>query len=454
MGTRTRGRDGLNTRPRRGFRSAGLGIVAIMLIVTLQSGTPRTYDAERRSAQPYGQSTASGPPTDPDLGFRAVDRAKYPDSTTSEGNQSRPLLALHPNPDTLNSSTTNARRAALAYNAMQSTLFLPEARLYLETSPKVLENEYSWVWPLSQVFASTIDLTDLPGIGDAYRDEVSRRLIALESYWSPDNVPPAYSSYIAPPVGPGGDVFYDDNAWIGLELVRWYRETDDPAVLDRARLVFDYVASGWEDDPSVAAPGGVYWTRASGNQNRNTVSTAPGAELALHLYQLTGEQTYLDWGQRMYDWMNTYMLGPDGLFLDHMDLQGNISPWVFSYNQGAMIGANVMLYRISRDDGYLRRAEEIARLSLEKYASGAFDDQSVYINTIFFKKLLMLYAHNGNASYIVAMQDYADRIWDTRVDPATYLMMTRDLHILIDQAAIVQLYASLAALGESTDTSP
>lgn len=376
-----------------------------------------------------------------------LDQLDDPGSTgAASGDQARPLLSLHPAPDVLTTSVTNARRAALAYDAMQSALYLPEEGLYLETSPRVLDNAYSWVWPLSQVVAGTIDLASLPGVGDVYRDEVLRRLAAMELYWSPENTPPAYSSYVIPPLSDGGDVFYDDNAWIGLELIRWYRLSGDQAILDRARLVFDYVASGWEDDPSVAAPGGVYWTKASGNQNRNTVSTAPGAELALHLYQITGEPAYLDWGVRMYDWVNANMLGPDGLFWDHMDRSGNINTWIFSYNQGAMIAANVMLYRVTGDDVFLRRAEELARLSLERYTSGAFDDQSVYINTIFFKKLLMLHELNGNVAYIEAMQDYADRIWDARVDPNTQLMKTGDLNVLIDHAAIIQLYASLTAV--------
>ena len=44
-----------------------------------------------------------------------------------------------------------------------------------------------------------------------------------------------------------------------------------------------------------------------------------GAELALRLYQATGERPYLDWALHMYRWTQTHLRDPaDGLYWDHL----------------------------------------------------------------------------------------------------------------------------------------
>src|SRR5437764_1304422 len=91
-------------------------------------------------------------------------------------------------------------------------------------------------------------------------------------------------------------------AWIGLNLVRAYRLTGDAAALSRAQSVFAFIEGGWDSNPAHPDPGGVFWTQASWSRDRNTVSNAPSAELGLRLYQLTGQQAYFDWAQRMYAW--------------------------------------------------------------------------------------------------------------------------------------------------------
>ena len=35
----------------------------------------------------------------------------------------------------------------------------------------------------------------------------------------------AFDGTVAPPAGPGGTKYYDDNDWVGIELVRMYQLT-------------------------------------------------------------------------------------------------------------------------------------------------------------------------------------------------------------------------------------
>ncbi len=162
---------------------------------------------------------------------------------------------------------------------------------------------------------------------------------------------------------------------------------------------------------------------------------------------MTGQSYYFDWAMRMYAWINQYMLAPNGLFWDHVDVRGNIRTSQWSYNQGAMIGANVLLYRATGEAEYLARAERIAETALDHYGDGGhFNTQPAVFNAIFFKNLLLLHAENSNDRYIRAIQAYADRAWESARDPRTGLFDFRSSRNfrLLDQAAMVQIYACLA----------
>lgn len=121
---------------------------------------------------------------------------------------------------------------------------------------------------------------------------------------------------------------------MGLLDVRAHGMAPNPTALREARRISDLVESGWDVDPTHADPGGVFWTQAPWSTDRNTVSNMPGAELALRLFQLTGERRYLDRAQKYHTWTNRYLQRPDGLYSDHLGLDGTIEPTVWSYDQG------------------------------------------------------------------------------------------------------------------------
>ncbi len=221
----------------------------------------------------------------------------------------------------------------------------------------------------------------------------------------------------------------------------------DAAALARAKEIFTLVRSGWDTDSSHAAPGGVFWTQADWSHDRNTVSNMPGAQLALRLHQITGEADYLDWARRFYDWTNSHLQSPSGLYWDHLDLQGTIERTVWSYNQGVPVGVAVLLYQVTRDRAYLRQAERVADAAYAYYVTqGRLFTQPVFFNSIFFKNLLLLESVTGKDAYHRAMAAYADQVWDTMRDPATGLVHFDSAGgtQAIQQAALVQLYAVLA----------
>jgi hypothetical protein len=345
----------------------------------------------------------------------------------------------------------NVDRAVASYEAMQEYLYIADRSLYTEEYPNGDNNPYSYVWPFSQAMAATIDLAGIRSTGAAYGYDVADRFEGVELYWNSETEPPGYDSYVRPPVGFGGDKFYDDNEWIGLEFVQWYRMTGDEWALARARQIFDLVVYGWDDDPSHPCPGGVWWTQATWSNDRNTVSNAPGAELGLHLYELTADPGlkahYFEWSKRMYDWVYDCMLAPNGLFWDHINLAGDIEKTQWSYNQGTMVGANVLLHRITGDEVYLDRANAIADKALDFYAgAGRLYRQDPPFNAIFFKNLLLLDAADHDPRIRKTMQAYADEVWRAARDPETGLFTfeeTKPVKLLY-HSAMIQIYATLA----------
>lgn len=349
----------------------------------------------------------------------------------------------------------NAGRAALAYQAMQQFFYVPAQQLYHDPYPTSNPNSYSYVWPFSQAMVATFDLAAISG---GYQADVQARLSGLERYWNPtpkSNNPP---SPPAPPSPPGyasgvmstggGDLFYDDNDWIALAMVQRYYLTGDQAALAKAEALYKLVVYAWDSDPSHADPGGDFWTQASWSHDRNTISNAPGAELALHLYLIGGKQNadYLNVALQRYNWVNQYMLAPNGLYWDHTDLSGNVEKTQWSYNQGVMLGASALLYKATGDQRYLQRAQQIAQAALAFYgAGGRIFTQDVIFNAIFFKNLLLLDSIAPVAGVRAALQQYTDALWQ-EADQSSGLLEVQIYNgiPLLNQAGFTQLFALLA----------
>jgi len=347
------------------------------------------------------------------------------------------------------SRATQVSRALAAFSALEKHFAAADGSgLYREHHPAGAgDRPYSYEWPYSQIHIAALDLTMVsPRSEPVY----AARAAAQERYWNATGGTtglPGYDSYPVAPYGAGGDMFYDDNEWVGLAKVQRYLQTGDAAALARAKQIFALIESGWDTDGSHSAPGGVFWTQADWSHDRNTVSNMPGAELGLRLYQITGERRYFDSALRFYNWTNTYLLSPSGLYWDHLDLHGTVEKTIWSYNQGVPVGVNVLLYQVTHDRKYLRRAERIADAAYTYYITqGRLYGQPIFFNSIYFKNLLLLESVTGDGRYRRAMARYADHVWSTNRDPHTGLV-----HFdaaggtqVIEQAALVQIYAVLA----------
>ncbi|WP_020579232.1 glycoside hydrolase family 76 protein [Actinopolymorpha alba] len=351
-----------------------------------------------------------------------------------------------------------ARRAELSYDALQTYLYLgPEQPdLYLEKYPKQTgDNAYSYLWPFREATAATIDMAGIPSLARRYRADVPRRFDSLRHYWGSWNDRPGYLSYLPPPIGGGGDIFFDDNAIVGLELVRQFAATRDPALLRDARTAFDVVARAWNADPTLPCPGGMRWVDADWIDIRAANVTGLAAQLAAHLYEYTRQATYREWAERLYGWNHSCLRSPEGLYWNDIGIDGTINKTLWTYNSGAMIGAGTLLYRSTGISRYRTYAREDATAAIRYWTEGdRYFDQPAIFNAILFKNLLLLDSVAHDRAYRDVITRYATHIWDGNRDPDLGLFRFPPSGggdydpsyrpETLEQSAAIQIFATLA----------
>lgn len=258
------------------------------------------------------------------------------------------------------------------------------------------QRPWTHLWPFSQVLCASLALLGPAsgweaGASRSGREEsdVLEDLAALSCYWNGSAAPGGYESAVRPPLGTGGDRYYDDNAWVALALVQRWRMSKDAWALERAREVLEFVLSGWDEQDTNPLPGGVRWTESRSNSDRCTVSTGTAAELCTHLYLTDGDKHCLEWAERLYDWASRSLLSPNGLYWDHVDDQGRIDRRQWSYNQGVMIGAASLLGAATGSSRYKSDAAELCSAALSLFSEGHWYNQPVVFNSIFVRSLLM-----------------------------------------------------------------
>lgn len=343
----------------------------------------------------------------------------------------------------------NPARALLAFQAMQKYYYLLGSGLY-KGEP------FSFLWPFSQAFAATVSMANIPALRSTLSRELKARLVGLRSYLDTDNAGAGEGTYTstlaafdgtaAPPDGPGGAKYYDDNDWIGIELVRLYKLDHEPAALGSAEGIMAFEISGWQGAPELGCSGGLPFSNALENTDRNTITTAPAAELAVQLYRITGNAEYLQFAEMAYEWVRSCLLEPNGMYGDHVNRAGVLEPRLWSYTQGVMIGAGTLLYQATGNVNYLVQARQTAAAALVYFTPERLGLEIPFFPSIYFRNLLYLDSVTHDPPGARIAQAYVDYAWQ-------HLRLSNDLFVagsppsgqLLVQAAIVQIYALLSS---------
>jgi mannan endo-1,6-alpha-mannosidase len=121
-----------------------------------------------------------------------------------------------------------------------------------------------------------------------------------------------------------------------------------PQWLSLAQAVFNTQAARWDDEH---CGGGLRWqiyTFNSGYHYKNTVSNGAFFLLASRLARYTGNNTYMDWAVKTWDWTRTVgLMSDDYKLYDGYDINDEctkVQPIQWTYNAGLYLAGAAYLY--------------------------------------------------------------------------------------------------------------
>jgi hypothetical protein len=393
---------------------------------------PRASEFARAASSSGGSQAPGGAVTPPSTPAKPA----KPTKSTKPKKPKKPVL--HGNP----------ARALAALEAMQKGYYIAGSGLYAG-------EPFSYLWPFSQAFAATVSVAFIPHLGVSLSRELDARLTGLNSYLDTDNSGASEGTYtsalaafdgtVAPPAGPGGTKYYDDNDWIGIEMVRLYQLTHSAALLGSAEGIMAFEMAGWWERPGLACEGGIPFSNEASDGERNTVTTAPAAELGTLLYRFTHNVAYLQFAEKAYEWVRRCLQQPANLYADHIGDRGVVEPRLWSYNQGSMIGAGTLLYQATGNGAYLYQARQTAKAALAYFTNEKLGSEIPFFVSVYFRNLLYLDSVTHDPPGPSIAQNYVNYAWQ-------YLRLSNNIFVsgspptaqLLVQAAIVQIYALLS----------
>lgn len=209
----------------------------------------------------------------------------------------------------------------------------------------------------------------------AYTDDESYNTViqqALMAQVGPgyNYMPPAYYASLG----------NDDQAFWALAVLSAYEYSFPPPAdqvddiwLDLAVAVFNTQASRWNTE---SCGGGLKWQVFQSNNGydyRNSVSNGAFMQIAARLARITGNQTYVDWAGRTWDWMNqTGLIGPNYQVYDGTDdaincTQLNHIQW--TYNPALILHASATMANLTNEQVWQERTDGLLTSILNTFFS-------------------------------------------------------------------------------------
>ncbi|KIW17659.1 hypothetical protein PV08_04854 [Exophiala spinifera] len=163
---------------------------------------------------------------------------------------------------------------------------------------------------------------------------------------------------------------------------------DNPSWLSLAQAVFNFQHDLW--DP-LTCGGGFRWQVFSFNAGynlKNSISNGGNFQLSARLAYITGNSTYGDWANKVWDWMESSPLlqtdANTGTFYiwDNTDSNNNctdVQNFVWSYNYGTMLSGAAYMYNFTNgSDLWLNRVETILNSTYSLFFPQEFGGNIMY----------------------------------------------------------------------------
>ncbi len=307
--------------------------------------------------------------------------------------------------------------------------------LYIETTDSSKnEHPHSYLWPLCALVQATNEVDAM-----VTNNTMQPVVKAIDQYYSPRPPAAGYQAYVAKEKR--DTRFYDDNQWVAIAYLDAYNRLHQPLYLDKAKEIERFMMTGFD----TLSGGGLYWEEDH-KTSKNTCSNGPGILILLQLYNITKQKPYLDTALLLYRWVNQHLQSPEGLYYDNIKIPSlEIGKAIFTYNTGTMLQTNVLLYKITQKQTYLDEAERIAKAAKEQfYKNGKLPD-NYWFNAVLLRGFIELYKVNKNKNELQFFIDDAERIWKEERGNNN-LLGKKKAKSLIDQAAMMEIYARLAVM--------
>lgn len=215
----------------------------------------------------------------------------------------------------------------------------------LNCNPNVLGN-YCW-WEAGGMFGQLINYWQYTG-DTSYNDVVSQALLFQRG--ADNNFNPANQSRS---MGLDDQVFWAFTAMDAVESNFPAAPADMPSWLSLAQAVFNFQQPLWDDQ---SCGGGFRWQvypTNAGYNLKNAISNGGNFQLSARLAYVTGNQSYADWAEKVWDWVEQSKLWQEDnstntLYIwDNTDSNNNCTDqtnYVWTYNYGTFLSGAAYMY--------------------------------------------------------------------------------------------------------------
>lgn len=157
--------------------------------------------------------------------------------------------------------------------------------------------------------------------------------------------------------------FNDDMEWMCIACCHayWNLTIEKSKWLEEAKQLFDWIWQSWDE-----STGGILWTVGSQRgvlSTKNSCSNAPAMICANYLYEITGDESYLEKSKMIFEFMLAHNLFDDGFVKDGPEQPSR--GWAFTYNQGTWVGGLMGLYKATGDKKYYDIAVDLMDKSID-----------------------------------------------------------------------------------------
>jgi uncharacterized protein YyaL (SSP411 family) len=145
--------------------------------------------------------------------------------------------------------------------------------------------------------------------------------------------------------------------------------------------------------------------------------------------------------------VNKHLQSPDGLYYDNIKIPSlKIDSAIYTYNTGTMLQSNVLLYEITREKKYLNEAQRIATAAKQHFYKNNKLPGNYWFNAVLLRGEIALYNVDRNKNNIQFFIDDTNRIWNEEKNEKGLVGKNNKRKSLIDQAAMIEIFARLAKL--------